>query len=350
MIPLGKGQRELIIGDRQTGKTTIATDTVINQRGQGVICVYCWIGGAYNAMVKVIETLRGKKAFDYTVFLAAPASATPTEQYIAPYSAAAIGEYFMGQGKDVLVIFDNLTIHAWIYRQISLILQRSPGREAYPGDIFFVHSQLLERAGRLDPSRGGSMSFLPIVDTLQGDITGYIQTNLISITDGQIFTSSTLFNEGFKPAIDIGYSVSRIGSKVQSKGIRRVSSKLRMEYTQFRELEKLTKLRTKVSAEMAAKISHGTALVELLIQPAGAPVPEAVMIMVFFAYNKGFLDNMDKEALGVFQREAAGVFAKKYPEEYAELEKKRELSADISGKLDEILGPFCAEIMTERNR
>jgi len=237
MIPLGKGQRELIIGDRQTGKTTIALDVILNQKDKDVVCIYCWIGGSYSTMVKIAEILDDRGAMNYTTLVAASASSSSTEQYLAPYTAATIGEYFMKKGKDVLVVFDNLTKHAWIYRQISLLLNRSPGREAYPGDIFYVHSQLMERAGRLDPKIGGSMTFLPIVDTLQGDVTGYIQTNLISMTDGQIYTSSALFNEGFKPAVDIGLSVSRIGSKVQSSALKEVSIKLRLEYAQFKELQ-----------------------------------------------------------------------------------------------------------------
>ncbi|MFH1395019.1 MAG: F0F1 ATP synthase subunit alpha [Candidatus Omnitrophota bacterium] len=343
MVSVGKGQRELIIGDRQTGKTTIAIDSVMNQKDENVICIYCWIGGSYTSMVKIIESLDNKGALGHTIVVAAPASASSTEQYLAPYTACALGEYFVDRKKDVLVIFDNLTKHAWIYRQISLLLNRSPGREAYPGDIFYVHSQLMERACRMDPNKGGSMTFLPIADTLQGDITGYIQTNLVSMTDGQIYTSSTLFNEGFRPAVDIGLSVSRIGSKVQSSALKEVSVKLRLEYAQFKELQKLTKMRAKISTEIAKKISRGQTLSEILIQPANAPVSEIEEILVFYAFDIGVLDPFGKKEILNFERNILKFIEKNYPELLGDIKFARELTPHIKKGLNKAFVKFFEE-------
>lgn len=341
MIPIGKGQRELIIGDRQTGKSTIVTDVILNQKHEDVVCIYCWIGGGFTTMVKMIETLADRDAMDYTVFLAAPASVSSTEQFLAPYAACAIGEYFMYKKKrDVLVIFDNITKHAWIYRQISLLLNRSPGREAYPGDIFYVHSQLMERAGKLKPELGGSMTFFPIVDTLQGDITGYIQTNLISMTDGQIYTSTTLFNEGFKPAIDIGLSVSRIGSKVQSLALKEVSSKLRFEYAKFRELQKLTKLRAKISDEVTHKINRGQTLTQILIQEAHAPVSEIEEVMIFYAFSRGIIEQLTIDEAVRFEKDILHFMRERYPELLEDLESKRRLTDDLADGLDKAFTQF----------
>jgi len=334
MIPIGKGQRELIIGDRQTGKSTIAVDTILNQKKENVICIYCWVGGSFASMIKMVEILAAKGAMDYTIFVAAPASSSSTEQYIAPYTACAIGEYFMANNKDVLVVFDNLTKHAWIYRQISLLLNRSPGREAYPGDIFYIHSQLMERAGRLKPELGGSMTFLPIIDTLQGDVTGYIQTNLISMTDGQIYTSTSLFNEGFKPAIDIGLSVSRIGSKVQSKALKEVSVKLRLEFAQFRELQKLTKLRAKISDEIVDKINKGQTLTEILLQKANAPVSEMEEILIFYAFEKGVLDKLSREDIIKFEENILYFMNEHNPALIEELGKKKIFTDEIKKSID----------------
>ncbi|MBU1083645.1 MAG: F0F1 ATP synthase subunit alpha [Candidatus Omnitrophica bacterium] len=336
MIPIGKGQRELIIGDRQTGKTTIALDSILNQKGKDVICIYCWIGGSYSSMVKLAEVLDDRGAMDYTILVAASASSSSTEQYLAPYTAAAIGEYFMKKGKDVLVVFDNLTKHAWIYRQISLLLSRSPGREAYPGDIFYVHSQLMERAGKLNPKFGGSMTFLPIVDTLQGDVAGYIQTNLISMTDGQIYTSASLFNEGFKPAVDVGLSVSRIGSKVQSPALKEVSVKLRLEYAQFKELQKITKLRARISDEMTQKISRGQTLAGMLVQPANSPVSEMEEILIFYAFARGVMDQLDSDSAKDFEKNILGFMREKDPVLTEELRKNKTLTEGVKNRIDKV--------------
>jgi len=346
MIPIGKGQRELIIGDRQTGKTTVAFDTILNQKGEDVICIYCWVGGSFTTMVKIIETLAAKDAMGYTIVVAAPASASSTEQYLAPYTASAIGEYFMDRHKDVLVVFDNLTKHAWIYRQISLLLNRSPGREAYPGDIFYIHSQLVERAGRLDPKIGGSMTFLPIIDTLQGDVTGYIQTNLISMTDGQIYTSAPLFNEGFKPAVDIGLSVSRIGSKVQTEALKEVSAKLRLEYAQYKDLEKLTKLRAKISDEIVAKINRGKTLTQLLIQRANSPISEVEEILIFYAFDTGVLEKLDEHGIDIYQTKILSYIEERNPGLLETLKSGQKLSDETKQALDnEIMGFLKANNM-----
>ncbi|RKY41507.1 MAG: F0F1 ATP synthase subunit alpha [Candidatus Makaraimicrobium thalassicum] len=341
MIPLGKGQRELIIGDRQTGKTVIAADTILNQKNEGVICIYCWVGGSYNAMVKLIELLANNGAMDYTVFVAAPASVSSTEQYLAPYTAATIGEYFMNsRKKDVLVIFDNLTRHAWIYRQISLLLNRSPGREAYPGDIFYIHSQLMERSCKMDPDLGGSMTFMPIADTLQGDVTGYIQTNLVSMTDGQIYTSAFLFNEGFRPAVDIGLSVSRIGSRVQSPALKEVSAKLRLEYAQFKELQKLTKLRTRVSEEIVRRVGRGQTLSDILVQGANSPVSEVEEILIFYAFEKGLLEQFGREWTVKFEKNILGFLGEYDPALLEELQTRKTLTDEVKAGLDAMLKEF----------
>lgn len=334
MIPIGKGQRELIIGDRQTGKSTIAVDTIINQKDKNVICIYCWIGGSLTSLLKLIETLTVSGAMEYTIIVAAPASFSATEQHIAPYAAAAIGEYFMYKKKDVFVVFDNLTKHAWIYRQLSLLLGHSPGREAYPGDIFYIHSQLLERAAMLKPELGGSMTFFPIVDTLQGDVTGYVPSNLISITDGQIYMSSTLFNQGFKPAIDVGSSVSRIGSKVQSAALKEVSGHLRLEYARYSELQKLTQLRTNISDELAERIMAGETLTQILIQKANAPVSEIEEILIFYAYGKNILNKLTREGLDKFQYNILKFIKSNYKEVYKSLEEKMTLTPEIKDTLD----------------
>jgi len=345
VIPIGKGQRELIIGDRQTGKSSIAMDTIINQKDKDVICIYCWVGGSYSSMVKTVKNLDKYSAMDYTVFVAAPASVSTVIQYIAPYAAATIGEYFMDKKRDVLVVFDNLTKHAWIYRQLALLMNRSPGREAYPGDIFYIHSQLMERAGRLNPKIGGSMTFLPIVDTLQGDITGYIQTNLISMTDGQIYTSSSLFNEGFRPAIDIGLSVSRIGSKVQSPVFREVVRNVRHEYAQYRELQKLVQLRARITKELTDKINRGRTLTEILTQPANSPVSEIEQILLFYTFERGLLSRLNEVQLAEFKKSILK-FVKGYNDELIEkLMTEEGLTDEALRELDETVDAYFKSIV-----
>ena len=341
IVPLGKGQRELVIGNRVTGKTALTIDTILNQRDKGVICVFCWIGGSFSAFMKLVQELRRGGAMDYTIVIRALASDSPAEQYIVPYTAAALGEYFMQRGKDVLVVYDNFTKHAWIYRQISLLLGRPPGREAYPGDIFFLHSQLLERAGRLNEENGGgSMSFLPIVETQEGDVTGIIPSNLISMTDGQIYLKADLFNEGFRPAVDLGLSVSRIGSRVQCEAIKEVSDKLKGEYAQYKELISLTRVRTKLAPEVEERLKKGKALSSLFIQDKGRPFSLAETIIVFYAFNKGVSEIFQDQKREKFQNEIYKYLQKTRPRLIEKLISEKALTEEIKKGLDEAFGEF----------
>ena len=305
IMPLALGQRQLLVGDRQTGKTSVTTDAIINQKGKDVICIYCTIGKTYSSLLKTIDLFKEYGVFDYTMIVSGIASTSVGEQYLAPYTAAMLGEYFMYQGKDVLVVFDDFTRHAWIYRQISLLLKRAPGREAYPGDIFYIHSQLMERAGQLNKTLGGgSMTFLPIVETLQGDVTGYIPTNLVSMTDGQIYFSSALFNKGFRPAIDVGLSVSRIGNRAQWPAVKGPSRTLRLEFLQYQELVAMTQLRTtELSKEAEKKLRRGEAITELLIQDKNKPVPMEHQVVDMYALNREVLDELPAAQIRKFKRD-----------------------------------------------
>lgn len=272
-VPLAKGQRQMIVGDRMTGKTTIAVDAILNQKEKGVVCIYCCIGKSLASLIKVVGLLKAREALEYTIIVAATAASPAGEQYLAPFTATTLGEYFMQKGRNCLVVFDDMTKHAWSYRQLSLLLGRPPGREAYPGDIFYLHAQLLERAGKLSGKKGGgSMTALVIVDTLHGDVTGFIPSNFISMTDGQIYLSADLFKEGFKPAVDIMQSVSIIGGLVQPKGLREKSALLRTEYARYRNLLRLTKLKTGLSAKAEERIKRGEAITAALRQDKNAPV------------------------------------------------------------------------------
>jgi len=296
-IPIARGQRQLIIGDRGTGKTTVAVDAILSQKGKDVVCIFCCIGKPYSSVLKLLSLFHEKEAMPYTVFLSAAASTSPGEQFMAPYAASMLGEYFMHQGKDVLVVFDDLTKHAWVYRQISLLLERPPGREAYPGDIFYIHSQLLERAARLTKAlKSGSMTFLPIIEILQGDVTGYIPTNLISITDGQVYFSTGLFNKGVKPPIDFGLSVSRIGNKGQWPAMKDVSKMLRLEYLQYQELLQMTQLRSGgISKDSEQRLKRGEALSHLLTQAKNRPISVPEQIFCLIALSNGLLDGLSAE-------------------------------------------------------
>lgn len=351
IIPIGKGQRELIIGDRQTGKSTIAVDTIINQKDKDVICIYCWVGGPQVALKKILAVLEQNGVFAYTIVVVSSAGTSAAEQYLAPYTAATLGEYFMSKGRDVLVVFDDLTKHAWIYRQISLLLERSPGREAYPGDIFYLHSQLMERAGQLNKKRGrGSMSFLPIVETLQGDITGYVQSNLISMTDGQIYISGALFREGFKPAIDLSLSVSRIGSRVQCPALREVSEGLRAEYVSYREMLRLTKLRTRLSTEATEKMRRGEALWEILLQQNNHPICLEEEIILFYAFKRKILEVLPPPALKKFVLEFYGYLSKEYPLLIERIKETGELNQEAKAQLNRILVEFFRKIKAEEEK
>lgn len=342
VIPIAKGQRQLLIGDRLTGKTTVAIDAIINQKGKDVICIYCCIGKTYTSLLKILNIFREKEVMPYTIVVSGVASASMGEQYLAPYTAAMLGEYFMRQGRDVFVVFDDLIKHAWVYRQISLLLERAPGREAYPGDIFYIHSQLMERAGYLKPELGGgSMTFFPIVEILQGDVTGYISTNLISMTDGQIYFSTGLFNKGTKPAIDFGLSVSRIGNKAQWPGMKTLSKKLRLEYIQYQELLQMTQLRsTGLSKDAEEKLNRGKALTQLLIQDRNNPIPTEVEITFLFALSIGALDNLSISDIKKFKYEFIGKIQEMYPELLPEIKNSQVLSDSVIAKLRDGLGRY----------
>jgi len=302
LIPVGRGQRELIIGDRSTGKTTLATDTIINQKGEGVICIYCAIGQKNSKTVEVVETLKRNNAMDYTIIVSASASAPAAMQYLAPYSATAIAEYFMDKGKDVLVIYDDLSKHSWAYRQMSLILRRPAGREAYPGDIFYLHSRLLERACRLDKKYGGgSITALPIVETLEGDVSGYIPTNIISITDGQIFLETELFNSGIRPAVNVGISVSRVGGNAQTKAMKQVAGTLKLDLAQYRALAAFSQFESDLDEATKKSLNRGAKITELLKQHKNQPYSLAEQVGLLWAATNGYIDNLDLNKISKFE-------------------------------------------------
>lgn len=294
MIPIGRGQRELIIGDRQTGKTSIAVDTIINQKTEDVICVYIGIGQKASTIAQVVNVLEEKNAMAYTIVVSASANDPATLQYIAPYSGAALAEYFMYQGKATLVIYDDLTKQAMAYRQMSLLLRRPPGREAYPGDVFYLHSRLLERAAKLsDALGGGSMTALPIIETQASDVSAYIPTNVISITDGQIFLSNDLFNSGIRPAINVGISVSRVGSAAQTKAMKQVAGKLKLELAQFAELEAFSQFASDLDEATQKQLARGTRLREVLKQPQNSPLSVSEQVALIYTGINGFLDDLE---------------------------------------------------------
>ncbi len=298
MIPIGRGQRELIIGDRQVGKTAIAVDTIINQKGQDVICLYVAIGQKESKVAKIVKKLEEKGAMDYTVIVLAGASDPASLQYIAPYAGSAIGEFFMAKGKDVLIIYDDLSKHAWAYREVSLLLRRPPGREAYPGDVFYLHSRLLERACRVSPEYGGgSITALPIIETQAGDISAYIPTNVISITDGQIYLEGDLFYKGIRPALNVGLSVSRVGGAAQAKAMKKVAGPLRLELAQFRELEAFSQFATDLDEATKKQIERGRRIVEILKQGQYKPMSMEHQVVILYAVTKGHLDSVSAEKI-----------------------------------------------------
>ncbi len=302
LIPIGRGQRELIIGDRGTGKTTIAIDTILNQKKENVICIYCAIGQKQSKIALVIDLLKKHQALDYTIVVSASASDPVSLQYLAPYSACAIGEYFMDKGKDVLVVYDDLTKHAWAYRQISLILRRPAGREAYPGDIFYLHSRLLERACRLDEKYGGgSLTALPIIETLEGDVSAYIPTNVISITDGQIFLENDLFNAGIRPAVNIGISVSRVGGNAQTQAMKKVAGKLKLDLAQYREMAAFSQFESELDEETRKFLSRGARLTHFLIQKPNKPYPLAYQVAIIWAANSSLLEGLPVNKVPEFE-------------------------------------------------
>ena len=302
MIPIGRGQRELIIGDRQTGKTTIATDTIINQKGKDVLCIYVAIGQKRSTVASLVENLTRNGAMDYTIVVAATASESSPLQYIAPYSGCAMGEYFMNQGKDVLIIYDDLSKHAVAYRALSLLIRRPPGREAYPGDVFYLHSRLLERAAKLDDEHGGgSLTALPIIETQAGDVSAYIPTNVISITDGQIFLETELFHSGIMPAVNPGISVSRVGGNAQIKAMKKVAGTLKLIYSQYRELQSFAQFGSDLDADTKARLEQGARIVEVLKQSQNAPVPVEKQVAILYAVTKGILENVKVEDVNAYE-------------------------------------------------
>jgi F-type H+-transporting ATPase subunit alpha len=304
MIPIGRGQRELIIGDRQTGKTAIAIDTIINNKDKDLVCIYVAIGQRMSTVVDVMERLRAAGAMDHTIIVAAPADEAAPIKYMAPYAGCAMGEHFLYNGRDALCIYDDLTKHAYAYRQMSLLLRRPPGREAYPGDVFYLHSRLLERAVRLnDQLGGGSLTALPIIETQAGDVSAYIPTNVISITDGQIFLETGLFHAGVRPAINVGISVSRVGGNAQTKAMKKVAGKLRLDLAQFRELEAFAQFGSELDPETQKTLARGERLVEALNQREGDPWPVEDMVVAIYAGTQGFLDRIKTERVQEFQEE-----------------------------------------------
>jgi F-type H+-transporting ATPase subunit alpha len=304
MIPIGRGQRELIIGDRQTGKTAVALDTIINNQGNDLICIYCAVGQKRSSIAQVVKILEDYGAMDYTIVVAASASEPAPMQYIAPYAACAMGEYFRDSKRHALCIYDDLSKHAASYREISLLLRRPPGREAYPGDVFYLHSRLLERAAKLsDKKGGGSLTALPIIETQAGDVAAYIPTNVISITDGQIYLETDLFNQGIRPAVNVGLSVSRVGGSAQIKAMRQVAGTLKLELAQYRELAAFAQFGSDLDKATQAQLNRGQRLVELLKQAQFSPLPFSKQILIIFAGTGGFLDDLPVDQVGAFESE-----------------------------------------------
>ena len=344
MIPIGRGQRELIIGDRQTGKTSIALDTIINQKTEDVICVYVAIGQKASTVAQAVTILREREALRYTCIVAANASDPATLQYLAPYTGASIAEYFMYKGKSTLIIYDDLTKQAQAYRQMSLLLRRPPGREAFPGDIFYLHSRLLERAAKLSSALGGgSMTALPIIETEAGDVSAYIPTNVISITDGQIFLSNDLFNSGVKPAIDVGISVSRVGSAAQIKAMKQVAGKLKLELAQFAELEAFSQFASDLDKTTLQQLARGQRLRELLKQPQNSPKSVAEQIGLIYAGTNGFLDDLPISSVSNFAKKLQSFILKKDLRFYIEIKETKKLTP----KAEELIKEFILVVKAE---
>ena len=327
MVPIGRGQRELIIGDRQTGKTSIAVDAILNQKGQNVICIYVAIGQKNSTVAKIYNTLSKHGAMEYSIILNASASEPAPVQYIAPYSGVAIAEYFMNQGRDVLIVYDDLSKHAVAYRTLSLLLKRSPGREAYPGDVFYLHSRLLERACRMAPEYGGgSITALPIIETQAGDVSAYIPTNVISITDGQLYLESNLFHSGVRPAVNVGLSVSRVGGAAQTKAVKKIAGSLRIDLAQFRELEVFTQFSSDLDAATKEALDHGNRLVEILKQPLYHPMKVSRQVVILYAATQKLLADVPVERARVFAWGLADELEKERPQVMEEIDKTGQLS------------------------
>ena len=344
MIPIGRGQRELIIGDRQTGKTTIATDTILNQKGKNVICIYVAIGQKRSTVAQLVENLTVGGAMDYTIVVSATASELAPMQYIAPYTGCTIGEHFMHQGKDVLVIYDDLSKHAVAYRAISLLIRRPPGREAYPGDVFYLHSRLLERAAQLsDKLGGGSLTALPIIETQAGDVSAYIPTNVISITDGQIFLESELFNAGIMPAVNPGISVSRVGGDAQIKAMKKVSGSLKLLYSQYRELQSFAQFGSDLDADTKDRLSLGERIVAVLKQKNNAPVEVADQVCILYAVTKGYLKNIPVSQVPEFELQLRDFMENRYGKVLDAIRTTGKLESDTEETLKQALTELVAD-------
>lgn len=348
LVPIGRGQRELIIGDRQTGKTTVAIDTIINQKGQDVICIYVAIGQKQSTVAQVVKKLEEYGAMDYTIVVNASASDSAALQYLAPYAGVTMGEYFRDNSRHALIIYDDLSKHAVAYREMSLILRRPPGREAYPGDVFYLHSRLLERASKLSDKLGaGSLTALPIIETQAGDVSAYIPTNVISITDGQIFLESDLFNSGIRPAINVGLSVSRVGGSAQIKAIKKVSGTLRLDLAQYRELQAFAQFASDLDESSRKQLERGQRMVEVLKQPPYSPLPVENQVIIIFAGSKGYLDDVPVSAVTKFEAELYPYIEARYPEIFEQIRTKKALDKDIEETLTKALNDFKATFSAE---
>jgi F-type H+-transporting ATPase subunit alpha len=334
MIPIGRGQRELIIGDRQTGKTAVALDAIINQKSTDIVCIYVAIGQKRSTIAQVVKTLQDEGAMEHTIVVAASASEPAPLQYLAPYAGCAIGEYFMHQGGHALVVYDDLSKQAAAYREMSLLLRRPPGREAYPGDVFYLHSRLLERAAKMsDAKGGGSLTALPIIETQAGDVSAYIPTNVISITDGQIFLEGDLFYSGVRPAINVGISVSRVGGSAQIKAMKKIAGTLRLELAQFRELEAFAQFGSDLDKSTQAQLNRGRRLVEVLKQGQFQPLSVELQVLSILAGTRGILDPLEREHVGPYEQEMHRAFQNEHPDVLTEIREKKEISSDLEGKV-----------------
>jgi F-type H+-transporting ATPase subunit alpha len=341
MTPIGRGQRELIIGDRQIGKTAICVDAIINQKDSGIFCIYVAVGQKKSTVAQVVEVLRRHGAMEYTTVVAACASDPATQQYIAPYSGCAIGEYYRDKGKHALIIYDDLSKQAVAYRQVSLLLRRPPGREAFPGDIFYNHSRLLERAAKLnDTLGGGSLTALPIIETQAGDVSAYIPTNVISITDGQVYLEPGLFFSGMRPAINVGLSVSRVGGSAQTKAMRKVAGSLRLDMAQYRELEAFAQFGSDLDKSTQRQLNRGRRLVEILKQPQYVPMPAEKQVMILFAGAFGYLDEVPVESVAEYEKQMLEFVGTKHPEILKEIKEKGIISDELEGKMKNALDQF----------
>ncbi len=348
LVPIGRGQRELIIGDRQTGKTTVAIDTIINQKGQGVTCIYVAVGQKQSTVAQVVKKLEEHGAMEYTIVVNAGASEPAALQFLAPYTGVTMGEYFRDNSKHALIVYDDLSKHAVAYREMSLILRRPPGREAYPGDVFYLHSRLLERAAKLSDKLGaGSLTALPIIETQAGDVSAYIPTNVISITDGQIFLESDLFNAGIRPAINVGISVSRVGGAAQIKAMKQVAGTLRLDLAQYRELEAFAQFASDLDEASRKQLERGMRMVEILKQPPYSPLPVEKQVVIIYAGANGFLDDIPVKAINKFEYELYDFIEAKYPQIFELIKERKALDDEIKGLLNKAIEEFKASFSAE---